>query len=69
MAVHQMERLVRDLLDSSRLDHDGVRLEFADCDLTLLLADVLRTLRYETRREAVPVQVEPLPMHAADAGR
>lgn len=67
MAVHQMERLVRDLLDSSRLDHDGVKLQFAECDLTLLLAEVLRTLRYELEDRAVQVRVEPLPRLCADA--
>ncbi len=67
MAVHQMERLVRDLLDSSRLDHDGMHLEFADCDLTLLLGDVLRSLRYEIDERGVHVQVEPVPVIRADA--
>lgn len=67
MAVHQMERLVRDLLDSSRLDHDGMQLEFAECDLTLLVADVMRTLRYELEEHNVQVRVEPLPVVRADA--
>jgi signal transduction histidine kinase len=66
-AVHQMERLVRDLLDSSRLDHDGMQLSFAACDLTLLLGDVLRTLRYEIEERGVQVQVEPLPCITADS--
>ena len=66
LAVHQMERLVRDLLDSSRLDHDGVQLQFAECDLTLLLADVLRTLRYELEEHEVRVRIEPLPCVRAD---
>ncbi|HEX5053826.1 MAG TPA: ATP-binding protein [Planctomycetota bacterium] len=67
MAVNQMERLVRDLLDSSRLDHDGMRLDFAPCDLTLLLADVLRTLRYEIDERDVRLRVESLPVITADA--
>jgi signal transduction histidine kinase/signal recognition particle receptor subunit beta len=66
-AVHQMERLVRDLLDSSRLDHDGMHLEFTDCDLTLLLGDVLRALRYEIEASGVHVRVEPMPTIRADA--
>jgi len=66
MAVNQMERLVRDLLDSSRLDHDGVRLEFAECDLTLLVAEVLRTLRYELDEYNLLVRVEPLPVVKLD---
>lgn len=67
MAVNQMERLVRDLLDSSRLDHDGIRLDFASCDLTLLVADVLRTLRYELDENSLLVRVEPLPVILADS--
>jgi signal transduction histidine kinase/signal recognition particle receptor subunit beta len=66
-AVHQMERLLRDLLDSSRLDSDGIRLTFADCDLTLLLAEVLRTLRYEIEETGVRVLVEPMPCIIADS--
>ncbi len=65
-AVHQMERLVRDLLDSSRLDHDGVQLQFSDCDLTLLFADVLRTLRFELQEKRVQLRVDPLPIVRAD---
>jgi signal transduction histidine kinase len=65
-ATHQMERLVRDLLDSSRLDHDGVRLDFRECDLTMLFAEVVRTLRYEIEERAVRVCVEPMPNVLAD---
>ena len=67
LAVSQMERLVRDLLDSSRLDHDGMRLDFIDCDLSLLLAEVLRTLRYEIEERGVHIRIEPMPTIRADA--
>jgi signal transduction histidine kinase len=67
MAVNQMERLVRDLLDSSRLDHDGVSLDFASCDLTPLVAEVLGTLRYELDEHSLMVRVEPLPVVLADS--
>jgi len=67
MAASQMERLVRDLLDSSRLDHDGVQLAIAECDLTLVLGDVLRTLRYEIAEKRVDVRLLPLPQVRADA--
>lgn len=67
MATHQMERLVRDLLDSSRLDHDGMQLAFDDVDLTLVVAEVLRTLRYEIEERDVRVRVEPMPVVKADA--
>jgi mutual gliding-motility protein MglA len=66
-AVHQMERLVRDLLDSSRLDHDGIQLDFRDCELMLVLADVMRTLRYEIEDRGVHIRIEPLPLVVADS--
>jgi signal transduction histidine kinase/signal recognition particle receptor subunit beta len=66
-AIHQMERLIRDLLDSSRLDHDGMRLDFAPCNLTMLLADVLQTLRYEVEEHGVSVRVEQLPTIDVDS--
>ena len=66
LAVEQMQRLVGDLLDSSRLDHDGVQLEFEECDLTLLVADVLRGLRYELEEHGMMIRVEPLPTVPVD---
>lgn len=66
-AVRQMERLMRDLLDSSRLDHDGMQLEFRECDLTLLVGEVLQTMRYELDEYDVVVKVEPLPVAKVDA--
>ena len=67
MAIKQMERLVGDLLDSSRLDHDGVRLNFEECDLTVVVADVLRTLQHELDDGNLMVRVEPLPVVLADS--
>jgi signal transduction histidine kinase/signal recognition particle receptor subunit beta len=66
MAAVQMERLVRDLLDSSRLDHDGMQLVFAECDLATVLGDVARTLRYELDEKRVTLDVQPLPRLRAD---
>jgi mutual gliding-motility protein MglA len=65
-AMRQMERLVRDLLDSSRLDHDGVQMTFAECDLGQVVAEVLETLRYELAEHAVTVHVGELPVVRAD---
>ncbi|MFN6195182.1 MAG: sensor histidine kinase, partial [Planctomycetota bacterium] len=65
-AVRQMERLVRDLLDSSRLDHDGVRLDFVDCDLGALVGDVLQMLRFEIAERHAQICVDPLPVVRAD---
>ncbi|MCC6671814.1 MAG: hypothetical protein IT458_12180 [Planctomycetes bacterium] len=66
LATKQMERLIHDLLDSSRLDFDGVRLSFKDVDMTLLLGEVLRTLRPELEEKDVRVRVEPMPVIRAD---
>jgi signal transduction histidine kinase len=65
-AVRQMERLVRDLIDSSRLDHDGVQLEFVDCDLGAVVAEVLQLLRFEVTERSAQVAVDPLPVVRAD---
>jgi signal transduction histidine kinase/signal recognition particle receptor subunit beta len=65
-AAQQMERLIGDLLDSSRLDHDGLTLQFLDVDLTLLVADVVRTMRFEIEDLDVRVRVEPLPIISGD---
>jgi signal transduction histidine kinase/signal recognition particle receptor subunit beta len=65
-AVQQMELLIRDLLDSSRLDHDGVQLRFQPVDLTLLLAGVVNNLRFEIEDRDAHVRIEPLPTILAD---
>ena len=65
-AVRQMERLVRDLIDSSRLDHDGVKLEFDDCDLGAVVAEVLQLLRFEIAERSAQIGVELLPVVRAD---
>lgn len=67
LAVQQMDRLVRDLLDSSRLDYDGLRLQFAACELGDIVHEVLTTLQYELAERDVQVVVEPLPCTPVDA--
>lgn len=66
-AAKQLERLINDLLDSSRLDHDGVKLDFQEVDMTLLVADVIRTLGYEIDEKSAVVKVEPLPTILVDS--
>lgn len=66
LAVQQMELLIRDLLDSSRLDHDGIQLKFQPVDMTLLLAGVVNTLRFEIEERNAHIRVEPLPTVLAD---
>ncbi len=65
-AVQLMERLISDLLDSSRLDYDGVQLDFREVDLELVVGDVLRALRFEISESDARVLVEPLPVVCAD---
>ncbi len=65
-ATEQMERLIRDLLDSSRLDFDGVQLDFQEVDLRELCARVLESLRYEMEEAEVDVVVDDLPSVQAD---
>ena len=66
-AVRQMDRLVHDLLDSSRLDHDGVRLQFSDCNLATVLDEVVQVLRFEIAESGGRVQVGAMPVVRADA--
>jgi hypothetical protein len=66
MAVRHMERLVQDLLDSSRLDFDGVKLSFQEIDMTLLVGEVVNNLRQEIAETDAVICVEPLPVVAAD---
>jgi signal transduction histidine kinase/signal recognition particle receptor subunit beta len=67
LAVRQMERLIADLLDSSRLDYDGVKLTFEESDMTLLVAEVVRALRAEIEEHDVVVVVEAMPSVKCDA--
>jgi len=66
LAVQQMERLIRDLLDSSRLDHDGVQLDFQRIDLSILVAQVVNTLRFEIQDRGASVRAEPMPSVMVD---
>ncbi|MGE3171051.1 MAG: ATP-binding protein [Planctomycetota bacterium] len=66
LAVQQMDLLIRDLLDSSRLDHDGVQLRFQPVDLTLTVASVANTLRFQLQDKDAHLRVEPLPTILAD---
>src|SRR5690606_4267011 len=55
------DRLIQDLLDSSRLDFDGIQLEFRDVDLGTLVAEVVERMRFEIDERGVDVQVDALP--------
>jgi signal transduction histidine kinase/signal recognition particle receptor subunit beta len=66
LAIRQMERLVRDLLDSSRLDFDGVQLRFQEVDMTLLVAEIVRSMCFEIEEKDIVMQVEQLPKIIGD---
>jgi signal transduction histidine kinase len=65
-AVQQMDRLIRDLLDSSRLDFDGVQLAFEEVDLGEIVGEVVETMRFEIDERQVDVQVDALPRTPCD---
>lgn len=65
-AVHVMERLIQDLLESSRLEFDGIRLEFREVDLHDLVAAVAESLHFECEEKGVEVHVERLPRVRCD---
>ncbi len=66
MAVTLMDRLVNDIVDSTRLDFDGVQLNFQEVDMTLLVAQIVANLRYDIEENHIGVRVEPLPTIVAD---
>ncbi len=66
LATRQMERLISELLDSSRLDFDGIKLDFVDVDVQLVVADVVRGLRGEIEEKDAHVRIEPMPTIRAD---
>ncbi len=66
LATRQMERLIGDLMDSSRLDFDGIRLVFKDVDMALLLAEVVQCLRPEIAERNARIVITPMPVVSAD---
>jgi signal transduction histidine kinase len=62
-----MERLIDDLLDSSRLDYQGVQLRFEAIDTNALVAGVLETLRAEIAAAGAAVKVDKLPSIKGDS--
>ncbi|MDP6929812.1 MAG: HAMP domain-containing sensor histidine kinase, partial [Planctomycetota bacterium] len=65
-AVAMMSRLIGDLIDSSRLDFQGVEFEFGSVDISEVIEDVLGTLRYEIEENSIRMQVESLPSILGD---
>ncbi|MFO1078741.1 MAG: ATP-binding protein [Planctomycetota bacterium] len=65
-AVEVMAKLVQDLLDSSQLDHDGMRLDFRACDLDAVVRGVVSTLRFEIEAAGADIEIADLPTMQAD---
>ncbi len=65
-ASQYMEELIEDILDSTRLDHDGMTLKVEEVDMTLLVGEILRRLKYHLTETNVAVRVEPLPAVRCD---
>ena len=65
-ASQYMEELIEDILDSTRLDHDGMNLKVEEVDMTLLVGEILRRLKYHLTETNVSVRVEPLPTVKCD---
>ncbi|MDA0374785.1 MAG: ATP-binding protein [Planctomycetota bacterium] len=65
-AVQQMDRLVGDLLESSRLDFDGVKLDFQPVDLDELVGEVIEAMRLEIDERGVDVRFDHLPKSRCD---
>lgn len=65
-AAAMMDRLIHDLLDSSRLDHDGIELHFEPVDMNELVDELLRGFRFELQEQDVHVEVGALPVMLCD---
>jgi signal transduction histidine kinase len=65
-SIRYMEELISDIVESSRLDYDGVSFDIAPVDLTLLVGSLVRRLRYHMEEHGVRMRVEPLPVVKGD---
>ncbi|GEM_PF-361496 len=65
-SVDYMEELIEDIVESSRLDYDGVKLEFEETDMTLLFGTIVKRLRYLLGEQEVRAYIEPLPKIVGD---
>lgn len=65
-AVRLMQRLIEDLLDSSRLDFQGVQLRFESVDMSRLVKGLLDTLRPEIEAAQARIQLRKLPTIKGD---
>jgi len=71
-AAAQMQRLVQDLLDVTRIEAGGLALDLADVDVPALLAETALLFQSASREKSVRVEVRVeggLPRARADRGR
>ncbi len=65
-SVAYMQELIDDIVESSRLDYDGMHFDFQDVDLMVLTGTILRRLRFLLEEQDVQVRIEALPVIKAD---
>ena len=65
-SVEYMQELIDDIVESSRLDYDGMHFEFEEVDLMVLMGTILRRLRFLIEDQGIQVRVEALPVIKAD---
>ncbi len=65
-SVAYMQELIDDIVESSRLDYDGMHFEFEEVDLMVLTGTILRRLRFLIEEQGIQVRVEALPVIKAD---
>jgi PAS domain S-box-containing protein len=69
-AAEQIERMIGDLLDVSRLGAGRLKLQMTSVDLTLLVQQIVQRLDAVADRNLIQVQVQaPIPRVSADAAR
>jgi signal transduction histidine kinase len=63
--VAYMEDLISDIIESSRLDYDGLEMSFEEVEVAALVEEILHRLRYLLKEQGVRVEVGQLrPVHA-----
>ncbi len=65
-SIAYMQELIDDIVESSRLDYDGVHFDIQEVDLMVLTGTILRRLRFLLEEQEIQVRVEALPVIKAD---
>jgi signal transduction histidine kinase/signal recognition particle receptor subunit beta len=65
-SVAYMQELIDDIVESSRLDYDGMHFDFEEVHLMVLTGTILRRLRFLIEDQGIQVRIEALPVIKAD---